>query len=235
MILLDDIGKRRGSRTILQDVSFEARPGRVTGFVGPNGAGKSSALRILLGLDRADRGRALVDGVPYAALQAPLRHVGACLGGAGAHPSRRAVDHLAWVATTQGIPRRRVDEVLDEVGLAGDRRRRVGTFSLGMSQRLGIALALLGSPRALVLDEPINGLDPDGIRWIRTLVRRHADAGGTALVSSHVMSELAEVADDLVVIAAGRIVAAGPIAQVTGGHPSLEDAYFTLTTGTAAS
>lgn len=229
MIAVTDITRRRGGRTILDGVTFRAHPGRVTGFVGPNGAGKTSTLRILLGLDRGHTGSAEVCGRPYRSLSRPLTVVGASLGGSGSHPARRAVDQLRWVAASNAIPRGRVREVLAEVGLQDAARRRVGTFSLGMAQRLGIATALLGEPEVLVLDEPINGLDPEGIRWIRTLLRRHASRGGTVLLSSHVMTELAEVADDVVVIAGGRIRAAGVLADVTAGHASLEDAYFALT------
>lgn len=231
MITFDRVTRNRGARAILDAVTFSAAPGRVTGFVGPNGAGKSSSLRILLGLDRATSGLALIDGTPYARLRRPLTKVGASLGGAGAHPSRRAIDHLAWVAASHGFGRRRITAVLDEVGLARDARRPVRTYSLGMAQRLGIATALLGEPEVLVLDEPINGLDPDGIRWIRSLVRRHAGAGGTVLLSSHVMAELAEVADDLVVISHGTIRAAGRMADVTQGFATLEEAFFTLVSG----
>ncbi len=231
MLLIDHLVKRHGPRTVLDDVSFEARPGRVTAFLGPNGAGKSSTLRILLGLDRADGGHALVDGRPYASLRDPLRTLGSMLDGSGAHRSRTARNHLAWVARTAGISRRRIDEVLDEVGLADAARVRVGRYSLGMGQRLGLAAALLGEPAALVLDEPVNGLDPEGIRWIRGLLRGHADAGGTVLLSSHLMGEVAGIADDLVVIAGGRVVTAGTLDEVTAGHASLEDAFFALTDG----
>lgn len=229
MLLIDDVTKLRGRRHVLRDVSFHARAGRVTGFVGPNGAGKSSTLRILLGLDRADSGRALVDGSRYRELRRPLCTVGALLDGSGAHRSRTARNHLTWLARSNGIPKRRVDEVLDQVGLADESRTRAGRLSLGMGRRLGLAAALLGEPRALVLDEPVNGLDPEGIRWIRRLVRSHADAGGAVLLSSHLMTEVAEVADDLVVIHSGRIVAAGPLAQVTAGYTTVEAAFFALT------
>lgn len=177
MIRCDDVSKVRGRRKILDGVGFEARPGRVTGFVGPNGAGKSSSLRILLGLDRATTGYATIDGRPYRELRNPLRHVGSMLDGAAAHPSRTARAHLGWVAASNDIPRKRVQQVLEEVGLAADANRRVGTYSLGMGQRLGLATALLGKPERLVLDEPVNGLDPQGVRWIRRLLRAHADAG----------------------------------------------------------
>ena len=235
MIVFNQVTKRRGDRQILRDIAFEARTGRVTGFVGPNGAGKSSCLRILLGLDRASAGTALIGGQPYASLRRPLTQVGAALGGAGAHPARRAIDHLRWVAASNDIPRRRIAQVLEEVGLSESAKRRVGTFSLGMAQRLGMATALLGEPEVLVLDEPINGLDPEGIRWVRSLVRAHADGGGTVLVSSHVMSELAEVADDMVVIGGGQIRASGTMSEVTQGFTSLEEAFFTLTAPTSAS
>lgn len=231
MIEIESVTKRRGRRTVLSSVSFRARPGRVTGFVGPNGAGKSSTLRILLGLDRATSGRALVGGRRYCDLPQPLRTVGALLDGGGAHPSRTARAHLAWIAASQGISRRRIDEVLDLVGLRGDARRRAGTYSLGMGQRLGLAAALLGDPEVLVLDEPVNGLDPAGVLWIRDLVRGRAARGGTVLMSSHLMGELAEVADDIVVIADGRITAAGSIDDLVAPYGDLEAAFFALTGG----
>jgi ABC-2 type transport system ATP-binding protein len=231
MLTIDGLTKRHGSRTVLSDVTFRALPGRVTGFLGPNGAGKSSTLRVLLGLDRPTTGSALIDGRPYRRLREPLRTVGSALDGSGAHRSRTARNHLAWVARSNGIPVGRVDAVLEQVGLAGAGRTRVGRFSLGMGQRLGLAAALLGEPAALVLDEPVNGLDPEGIRWIRGLIRGHADAGGTVLLSSHLMSEVAEIADDLVVITGGRVVGAGPLAEVTAGYANLEDAFFGLTGG----
>ena len=231
MLMIDGLTKRRGPHTVLSDVTFQALPGRVTGFLGPNGAGKSSTLRILLDLDRPTGGTALIDGRPYRTLRDPLRTVGSMLDGSGAHRSRTARNHLAWVARSNGIPAHRVGAVLEQVGLADAGRTRVSTFSLGMGQRLGLATALLGEPGTLVLDEPVNGLDPEGIRWIRGLLRRHADAGGTVLLSSHLMSEVAEIADDLVVISAGRIVAAGPLDEVTAGYATLEDAFFGLTGG----
>jgi ABC-2 type transport system ATP-binding protein len=229
MLLIEQLVKHHGTRTVLDRIDFAARPGRVTAFLGPNGAGKSSTLRILLGLDRADGGRALVGGRPYRSLRDPLRTVGSMLDGSGAHRSRTARDHLAWVARSNGIPGRRIGEVLAQAGLADSGRVRVGRFSLGMGQRLGLAAALLGEPEALVLDEPVNGLDPEGIRWIRGLLRGHADDGGTVLLSSHLMSEVAGIADDLVVISGGRIAAAGTLDEVTAGHASLEDAFFALT------
>lgn len=234
MINIENLTKTRGNRTILDDVSFHARPGTVTGFLGPNGAGKSSTLRILLGIDRASSGTALIDGHPYPALDRPVTHVGSLLDGSGAHRSRTARNHLAWVARSNRIPGSRVDEVLQPVGLADAARTRVGRFSLGMGQRLGLATALLGEPDVLILDEPVNGLDPEGIRWLRRLLREHAHAGGTVLLSRHLMGEVAEIADDLVVIADGRIVAAGSVQDVTLGYPTREDAFFDLTGGTEA-
>ncbi|MDO5068507.1 MAG: ATP-binding cassette domain-containing protein [Propionibacteriaceae bacterium] len=231
MIEFHDVHRSRGPRRILDGISFRAAPGRITGFVGPNGAGKTSSLRILLALDRGHTGTATVCGQHYATLKHPLTVVGASLGGSGAHPARRAVAHLRWVAASNSIPQSRVAQVLDEVGLGRAARQRVRTYSLGMAQRLGIAAALLGEPEVLVLDEPINGLDPEGIRWLRQLLRRHAACGGTVLLSSHVMTELAEVADDVVVIAGGTIRATGTLAEVTAGHTSLEEAYFALTAG----
>lgn len=233
MMKISGVTKRHGQTTILSDVSFEARPGRVTAFLGANGAGKSSTLRILLGLDRPTSGTALINGVPYAQLPHPARTIGAMLDGSGAHRSRTAKNHLAWVACAAGIPRQRIGEVLELVGLTGASGVRVGRYSLGMGQRLGIATALLGRPKALVLDEPVNGLDPEGVRWIRGLLRSHADAGGTVLLSSHLLGEVAEIADDLVVIHNGRIIADGSITEVTAGHASVEDAYFALTSGEA--
>lgn len=231
MIEIHRLTKRYGTRTVLDGVSLAARPGRVTAFLGPNGAGKSSTLRILLGLARPDGGSALLGGRPYRRFKHPLRTVGAMLDGAGAHRSRSARAHLGWVAASNAIPRRRVEEVLRQVGLAEAAHARVGTFSLGMGQRLGIAAALLGEPEFLVLDEPVNGLDPKGIGWIRALLRSHADSGGTVLLSSHLMGEVAELADDIVVIAGGRIVASGPLPEVIACHRDLESAFFALTSG----
>ncbi len=234
MIEVTGLTKRHGSVEVLHDVSFTAQPGRVTGFVGPNGAGKSSTLRILLGLDRPTAGSATFNGRPYASLGRPLVEVGSMLDGSGAHPSRTARAHLGWVAASNRIPRHRIATVLEVVGLESAARRRVGAFSLGMGQRLGLATALLGEPPVLVLDEPVNGLDPEGVRWLRRLLRNHADTGGTVLLSSHLMGELAEIADDVVVIHRGRIRAAGTLAQVSGGHDTLEDAFFALTGSDAA-
>lgn len=229
MITIEHVSKRRGKTVILSDVSFSARPGRVTGYLGRNGAGKSSTLRILLGLDRAQEGTALVCGRPFAQLQRPLTTVGAVLDGSGAHRSRSGRAHLRWVAASNGLSRSRVDEVLEVVGLTSAARRRVGGYSLGMSRRLALATALLGDPEVLVLDEPVNGLDPEGIRWIRTFLRDRAAEGRTVLLSSHLMGELAETVDDVVVIEAGRIVTSGTLVEVTRGHANLEAAFFALT------
>ncbi|WP_066361184.1 ABC transporter ATP-binding protein [Herbidospora mongoliensis] len=228
MITIDGLVKRRGKTEILSGVGFQALPGRVTGFLGPNGAGKSSTLRILLGLDRAQQGTALVNGVPFVSLADPVRTVGAVLDGSGAHRSRTGRAHLRWVARSAGLPLSRIDEVLELVGLADAGSKRVGRYSLGMGRRLALATALLGDPPVLVLDEPLNGLDPEGIRFIRTFLRERAESGRTVLLSSHLMGELAETVDDVVVIDRGRIVAQGTLAEVTGAHRSLEEAFFAL-------
>lgn len=229
MLTFEQLTKTRGSRDILTDITFQARPGRVTGFLGPNGAGKSSTLRILLGLDRATSGQALVGGKRFASLREPLRSVGAVLDGSGAHRSRTGRAHLRWVARSAGVANRRVEELLELVGIADAGNKRVSTYSLGMGRRLGLAAALLADPKALVLDEPVNGLDPEGIRWIRRFLREQAEAGRTVLLSSHLMGELAETVDDVVVIREGRIVADGTLEEVTGDHKNLEDAFFALT------
>ncbi|ADB31194.1 ABC transporter related protein [Kribbella flavida DSM 17836] len=231
MIEIANLTKHHRGTTAVRDVSFQAVPGRVTGFLGPNGAGKSSTLRILLGLDRADAGSATIGGRAYRDLRSPLRTVGALLEGSGAHRSRTARAHLEWVALSNGLPRDRVRHVLEEVGLADAAGTRVRKFSLGMGRRLGIATALLGDPEVLVLDEPVNGLDPEGIRWLRQLVRTAADEGRTVLLSSHFMAEMSSTADDLVVIAGGSVVAQGSIDEVVGDHAGLEEAFFTLTAG----
>ncbi|MFD0884487.1 ABC transporter ATP-binding protein [Streptosporangium algeriense] len=231
MIEVSRLSKRYGAKTAVDDVSFTVRPGTVTGFLGPNGAGKSTTLRMLLGLDHPTSGTALIDGRPYRDLSHPLRKVGALLDGAGPVPERRAIDHLTWIAQSNRIPRSRVREVLDLVGLGDVARQRVKKYSLGMGQRLGIAAALLGDPEILVLDEPVNGLDPDGIRWVRTFLREFAASGRTVLLSSHLMAEMAETADEAVVITRGRIVARGSIEEITEGHASLETAFFALTGG----
>ena len=228
MINISQLTKRHGRTVAVRDASFTVKPGRVTGFVGPNGAGKSSTLRILLGLDSADSGTTLIDGAPYRRLAAPLRTVGSLLEGSGAHRSRRGRAHLSWVARSNGIPQSRVAEVLDLVRLGDAGRKRVGSYSLGMGQRLGLATALLGDPQVLVLDEPTNGLDPEGIRWLRQLLKSFAAEGRTVLLSSHLMSEMANTVDDVVVINRGRIITHGTVGEITAGHASLEDAFFAL-------
>jgi ABC-2 type transport system ATP-binding protein len=228
--------KRFGRATVVKDLSFRIEPGRVTGFLGPNGAGKSTTLRMILGLDTPSSGTALVGSRPYRSLPRPLTLVGALLEAGAVHPARRARDHLAWLAASNDLPARRVDEVLELTGLASAARKRVGAFSLGMRQRLGIAAALLGDPPVLLLDEPVNGLDPEGVRWIRTLMRSMAAEGRGVLVSSHLMSETAVTADHLIIIGRGRLladVAAREFVASAGPGASLEDAYLRLTGASA--
>jgi len=214
MIELTDVTKRYGPTVAVDHLSFEVRSGEVTGFLGPNGAGKSTTMRMIVGLDAPTSGQVTVGGLRYRELRFPLRHVGALLEARAVHPGRSALDHLRWLADSNGIGRRRVDEVLDLVGLADVAHRRSGGFSLGMGQRLGIAAALLGDPATLLLDEPVNGLDPEGIQWIRELLRSLADEGRTVLVSSHLMSEMALTADRLIVIGRGKLIAEGTIEDV---------------------
>ncbi|MET9574632.1 ABC transporter ATP-binding protein [Streptomyces sp. DT199] len=208
---VQDLTKEFGGRRAVDRLTVRVRPGRVTGFLGPNGAGKSTTMRLVLGLDRPTAGSATIGGRPYATLHEPLRHVGALLDAQAAHGSRTARDHLRVLAASNRIPDRRVDEVLEETGLASVARRRVRTYSLGMRQRLGIAAALLGDPEVVMLDEPSNGLDPEGIVWIRRLLRRLAQEGRTVLVSSHLMNETASFADHLVVLGRGRLLADTPM------------------------
>jgi ABC-2 type transport system ATP-binding protein len=207
MIEAHGLVKRYGSTITVNDLSFSIRPGMVTGFLGPNGAGKTTTMRMILGLDAPTQGSVTVAGRSYRDLPAPMREVGALLDAKALHGGRRARDHLLCLAQSNGIPRRRVDEVLGIVGLEGVARRRAKGFSLGMGQRLGIASALLGDPAVLIFDEPVNGLDPDGIHWVRTLMRTLAAEGRTVLVSSHLMSEMALTADHLLVIGKGRLIA----------------------------
>ncbi|MFD9983776.1 ABC transporter ATP-binding protein [Streptomyces massasporeus] len=208
---VQDLTKEFGGRRAVDRLTVRVRPGRVTGFLGPNGAGKSTTMRLVLGLDRPTAGSATIGGRPYASLHEPLRHVGALLDAQAAHGSRTARDHLRVLAASNRIPDRRADEVLEETGLASVARRRVRTYSLGMRQRLGIAAALLGDPEVVMLDEPSNGLDPEGIVWIRRLLRRLAEEGRTVLVSSHLMNETASFADHLVVLGRGRLLADTPM------------------------
>ncbi|MER6383781.1 ATP-binding cassette domain-containing protein [Streptomyces sp. NPDC001250] len=208
-----DLTKEYGGLRAVDQLTFSVRPGRVTGFLGPNGAGKSTTMRLALGLDRPTSGTATIGGQAYAALREPLRRVGALLDARAAHGSRTARDHLRALAASNRITDRRVDAVLAETGLAAVARRRVRTYSLGMRQRLGIAAALLGDPEVILLDEPANGLDPEGIVWIRTLLRRLAEEGRTLLVSSHLMSETAAFADHLVILGKGRLLADTPVQE----------------------
>jgi ABC-2 type transport system ATP-binding protein len=204
---VDGLRKRFGPALALDGVSFTVQPGQVTGFVGPNGAGKSTTMRVILGLDAPDQGRALIGGRPYASLRHPLSHVGALLDAGALQPSRSARHHLLWLAHSQGLGARQVDEVIGLTGLAAAIRRKAGGYSLGMRQRLGIAAALLGDPPVLMLDEPFNGLDPEGIVWMRGFLRALAAEGRAVLVSSHLMSELQDAADHLVVVGRGKVVA----------------------------
>ncbi len=220
MIEVRELTKRYGTTVAVNQLSFQVAPGRVTGFLGPNGAGKSTTMRMIMGLDHPDAGTATVNGRPYRELPWPLREVGALLEARSYHPGRTAWQHLWALAQVNGLPRRRVDEVLELVGLTPVARRRAGTFSLGMGQRLGIAVAMLGDPGVLLFDEPVNGLDPEGIRWVRTFLKRLAAEGRTVLVSSHLMSEMALTADHVVVVGRGRLVAEQSMTELlarTGG------------------
>ncbi|MBK0417438.1 ABC transporter ATP-binding protein [Leucobacter sp. CSA1] len=213
MIEARGLTKRYGSKMAVEDVTFTVPPGQVTGFLGPNGAGKSTTMRLVVGLDRPTEGSVTVLGRSYADSQAPLATVGALLDAKGVHPGRSARSHLRALAATHGIPDKRVDAVLEMTGLSSVAGKRVGGFSLGMGQRLGIAAALLGDPQVLLLDEPVNGLDPDGVLWVRELVRYLAGEGRTVLLSSHLMSEMAQTADRVIVLGRGRVVADAPIAE----------------------
>jgi ABC-2 type transport system ATP-binding protein len=215
MIEAKHLTKRYGGKAAVDDLSFTVRPGIVTGFLGPNGSGKSTTMRMIMGLDYPDAGQATVNGRPYHELRWPLREVGALLEAKAIHPGRPAWAHLWMLAQTNNIPRRRIDEVIAMVGLEPVARQRAGKFSLGMGQRLGIAAALLGDPGVLVFDEPVNGLDPDGIRWVRLLLRRLAAEGRTVFVSSHLMSEMALTADEVIIIGRGRFLAQQPVAEIT--------------------
>lgn len=207
MITAHSLTKRYGATTAVDDLTFEVPPGVVTGFLGPNGSGKSTTMRMIVGLDMPTSGSTLIDGKPFSELTWPLREVGALLDAKAFHPARTARNHLRWLALTNDIPLRRVDEVLDQVGLTSVANRRAGKFSLGMSQRLGIAATLLGDPAVLLFDEPVNGLDPEGIRWVRHFLRGLAAEGRTVFVSSHLISEMSQTADRLVVIGRGRLIA----------------------------
>ena len=233
MIEVRDLTKRYGSTLAVDALSFDVRPGKVTGFLGANGSGKSTTMRLILGLDRPDAGRARIGGHRFRDLRWPLREVGALLEARAFHPGRSARDHLAALAAGNDIPGSRVDEVLDMVGLASAAGRRAGKFSLGMAQRLGLAAALLGDPPVLLLDEPVNGLDPAGIHWIRDLLKSLAAQGRVIFVSSHLISEVALMADHLVVIGQGRLLADTSVAQMSAGAASLEAAFLELTGASA--
>jgi ABC-2 type transport system ATP-binding protein len=233
MIEVRELTKRYGSTLAVDTLSFDLRPGTVTGFLGANGSGKSTTMRMILGLDKPDAGQVRIDGHPYRDLRWPLLEVGALLEARSFHPGRSARSHLAALAAGNAIPRRRVDEVLELVGLSGAAGKRAGTFSLGMAQRLGIAAALLGNPQVLLLDEPVNGLDPAGIHWIRDLLTSLAAEGRVVFVSSHLISEMALMADRLIVIGQGRLLADTSVAEMSAGAPSLEAAFLAMTDASA--
>jgi ABC-2 type transport system ATP-binding protein len=214
MIAAQGLTKRYGPKTAVDSVDFTVMPGMVTGFLGPNGAGKSTSMRMIVGLDRPSAGTVTVNGRHYAEHAAPLREVGVLLDAKAVHTGRTAENHLRAMAATHGIGRRRVGEVIAMTGLESVARKRVGGFSLGMGQRLGIAAALLGDPATLILDEPVNGLDPEGVRWVRTLVRALAAEGRTVLLSSHLMSEMSQTADHIIVLGRGKVVADAPVAEI---------------------
>ncbi|ROS78640.1 ATP-binding cassette domain-containing protein [Cellulomonas sp. PhB143] len=218
MIEAQGLTKRYGTKTAVDDVSFTVRPGQVTGFLGPNGAGKSTTMRMIMGLHRPTSGTVTVNGKPYAQHRAPLSEVGALLEAKAIHPGRSAAHHLQALAATHGIGRRRVDEVIEMTGLRSVASKRAGGFSLGMGQRLGIATALLGDPRTLIMDEPVNGLDPDGVLWVRNLAKHLAAEGRTVFLSSHLMSEVALTADHIIVIGRGRILADAPVGEFIDGQ-----------------
>jgi ABC-2 type transport system ATP-binding protein len=226
--------KRYGQIAAVEDLTFSLERGTVTGFLGPNGAGKTTTLRLLLGLAEPTSGEALVFGHRYADLNQPTRRIGAILESGDFHPGRSGRNHLRILALPAGIPESRIDEVLDLVSLAAAAAQPVRTYSLGMRQRLGLAGALLGDPELLVLDEPTNGLDPAGVHWLRTLLRTFAEGGGTVLVSSHLLAEVAQSVDNSVIIDRGRLVAHAPIGELARRGQSLEDAYLALTAEVAS-
>jgi ABC-2 type transport system ATP-binding protein len=213
-IVVAGLRKRYGTTQALDGMTFTVRPGLVTGFLGPNGAGKSTTMRVILGLDAVDDGTALIDGKPYHRLRRPLSHIGSLLDAAALHPSRTARNHLLWLAHSQGLPARRVDQVIEQTGLTSAARRKAGGYSLGMRQRLGIAAALLGDPPIIMLDEPFNGMDPDGIIWLRGFLRSLAAEGRAVLVSSHLMSEVQDTADHLIVAGRGKAIADTGMAEL---------------------
>lgn len=233
LIEVDHLTKTYGRHPVVDALSFRVEPGHVTGFLGPNGAGKSTTLRCMVGLDHPDAGQVTFDGLDYRTMARPSSLVGCVFDSGGAHPARRAIDHLRWVAAAQGNQGFDAASLLERVGLGHAARAKVGGFSLGMRQRLGLATALIGDPSVLLLDEPLNGLDPDGVHWMRSLLTEFAANGGTILISSHLLAELALTADHLVIITAGRLAAAGSLVELTAGFDTLEDAYFALTRGGA--
>ncbi|WP_309070368.1 ABC transporter ATP-binding protein [Arthrobacter sp.] len=218
MIEAAELSKRYGAKTAVDGISFSVKPGQVTGFLGPNGAGKSTTMRMIVGLDNPSGGDVRVNGKHYAQHSAPLREVGALLDAKAVHTKRTAYNHLRAMAATHGIPNSRVKEVIEMTGLGPVAKKRVGGFSLGMGQRLGIACALLGDPHTVILDEPVNGLDPEGVQWVRHLAKGLASEGRTVFLSSHLMSEMALTADHLIVIGRGRIIADAPIKEILAGH-----------------
>jgi ABC-2 type transport system ATP-binding protein len=231
MIEARGLAKLYGAKTAVSDLSFTVRPGIVTGFLGPNGAGKSTTMRLILGLDAPASGDVRVNGRRYADHPAPLSEVGALLEARAIHPGRSARSHLLALAATHAIRSRRVDQVLDLVGLSDVAGKRAGSFSLGMGQRLGIASALLGDPGTVILDEPINGLDPEGVRWVRNLLKTLAGQGRTVFLSSHLMSEMALTAEHVIVLGRGRLISDADMAGLLAGGVSLEDAYLEMTAG----
>jgi ABC-2 type transport system ATP-binding protein len=233
MIEVAGLRKRFGATQALDGMTFTVRPGQVTGFVGPNGAGKSTTMRVILGLDTADEGEALVGGQPYRSLHRPLSHLGALLDAGALQPGRSGRGHLLWLAHSQGLSAARVDAVIELTGLGAAARRRAGGYSLGMRQRLGIAAAMLGDPPVLMMDEPFNGMDPEGTVWLRGFLRSLAAEGRAVLMSSHLMSELQDTAGPLVVIGRGRVIADTTVAELLAAtdRPTLEEAYLEITRG----
>ena len=229
MIEVKDLTKRYGGVAAVDHLSFDATPGYVTGFLGPNGAGKTTTLRMALGLARPDQGQVTIDGRPFAEIPNPATTVGAVLESGGFHPGRSGRNHLRALTTTMGLPDSRADEVLENVALTDFARKRVRGYSLGMRQRLGVAAALLGKPRVLILDEPANGLDPAGVHWLRAFLRQFAAEGRTVRVSSHLLAEVAQAVDQVMIIDRGRLVATAALDELTGGARTLEDAYLELT------
>jgi ABC-2 type transport system ATP-binding protein len=229
IIEIRDLTKRFGQVPAVRGLSFAVERGTVTGFLGPNGAGKTTTLRILLGLVGADAGTATINGRPYVQLPEPLHQVGAVLEASSFHPGRTARNHLRIQALAAQADPGRVDEVLELVQLSGAARRRIGGFSLGMRQRLGLATALLPEPEMLILDEPTNGLDPEGVRWLRDLLRSFAADGGTVLISSHLLAEVAQTVDSVVIVDRGRLITHAPLAELTAGGGALEDVFLKLT------